>query len=155
VRLRSIGRSCVLLLSRSARHLAATRLFGTNRRTDPCLAFSVSSFVETPGASKMPHFDFSKRQVPRAPVEPFRIPLETWPSLRLARARDGSMSDEPRPIELSSRRGSGSWREAVRAFPPARAWLPEWVLMGGDTRQRDPKVFVLIGWPILSGWRET
>jgi len=102
-RLRSIGRSCVPWLSRSARHLAATRLPGTNRRTDPFLACSASSFVETPGASKMPHFDFSKRQVPRAPGEPLRVPIETlpcggWPSLRLARSRSGAMSDGRRHI---------------------------------------------------------
>lgn len=48
-------------------------------------ASSASPFEETPGASKMPRLVSSKRRVPRAPDEPFRIPPRTWPSFRLAR----------------------------------------------------------------------
>jgi len=50
-------------------------------RSAPLVSF------ETPRVSKMPHFDFSKRRVPRAPSEPFRVPSATWPPFRLARAR--------------------------------------------------------------------
>lgn len=165
-------RSCVLSLSRSARHLAVTRQLDTKRRTAPCLAFSASPFVETPGASKMPRFDFSKRQVPRAPGEPLRIPLETWSSFRSTRARarcarwhhcPASIAAIVLAIRVGRRWTSpdravsspcpGSWREAFEHFPAARALVARSGFDGWRHAPAGPKVSGCR--PIHGGWRET
>lgn len=118
-----------------------------NRRTGPCLAFNVSPFVETSGAEKMPRIDFSKRQVPRAPVEPLRIPLETWPSSRLARALGGSVGDGRRPTELSLRRAPARGTKPFEHSPTVRALEARSVFDGWRHAPAGPEGFGLPAHP--------